>query len=66
MEQIHTFLNKNNAKYCFMADILAAKFSPLAGGLRVHLLDVIAFKIPQDHHKITDNTIITLCHREGS
>lgn len=56
-----------------MADDLAAKFSPLAGvaldlKYSVHLLDsdVITFKIPQDHHKITDNTIITLCHHEGS
>ncbi len=37
-------------------------------GFCVHLFDtdVIAFKITQDHHKITDNTIITLCHHEGS
>lgn len=37
-------------------------------GLCVHLLDsdLITFKIPQDHHKITYNTMMTLCHREGS
>lgn len=37
-------------------------------GLCVHLCDtdVTAFKIPQDHHKITDNTIITLRHHKGS
>ncbi len=45
---------------------MAAKFSPLAGVAGVLDTYVIAFKIPQDHHKITDNTIITLCHHEGS
>lgn len=52
---------------------MAAKFSPLGVAKSTfwtlwNLLDsvVITFKIPQDHHKITDDNIITFCHCEGS